>query len=66
MRDGPESDIVEVMSIPPFRRSGPTTTVKGWATATPGVADQLRRGAWYPVIDEQPDGLSTVLWLAPT
>ncbi|MEO8636907.1 MAG: hypothetical protein ABI587_16650 [Gemmatimonadales bacterium] len=48
------------MTIPPFRRSGPNSTTRGWATATPGVADQLRRGAWYPVVEEAPDGMITL------
>jgi hypothetical protein len=30
--------------------------VAGWATAAPGVADVLRRGAWYPILEEGPDG----------
>jgi hypothetical protein len=37
------------------RRSGGTATVKGWATGAPGAGDILRRGAWYPVIDEVGD-----------
>jgi hypothetical protein len=45
------------MSMPPFRRSGETATIKGWATGAPGIADVLRRGAWYPVLEETPEGL---------
>jgi len=41
---------------PPYRRSGEERAVRGWATAVPGVADVLRRGAWYPVLEEGPDG----------
>ena len=29
---------------------------RGWARITDSVADILRRGAWYPVVDETPDG----------
>ena len=28
----------------------------GWARCTDSVADALRRGAWYPIIEESPDG----------
>jgi len=28
----------------------------GWARCAADVADVLRRGAWYPVIEESPDG----------
>src|SRR5207249_7195924 len=28
----------------------------GWARCADNVADILRRGAWYPVIEESPDG----------
>ena len=31
-------------------------TTLGWARSTPGVADVLRRGAWYPIIAEPSDG----------
>ncbi len=40
---------------PPFRRSGENPNIRGWATGAPGVADVLRRGAWYPVLEEGPD-----------
>ena len=29
---------------------------RGWARCLDNVADVLRRGAWYPIIDETPDG----------
>lgn len=29
---------------------------RGWARCTDSVADVLRRGAWYPIIDETDDG----------
>ncbi len=29
---------------------------RGWARITDSVADILRRGAWYPVVDETSDG----------
>lgn len=29
---------------------------RGWARITDSVADILRRGAWYPVVDTSPDG----------
>jgi hypothetical protein len=29
---------------------------RGWARITDGVADILRRGAWYPVVEKSPDG----------
>lgn len=29
---------------------------RGWARITDSVADILRRGAWYPVVDETADG----------
>lgn len=45
------------MTLPPSRRSGPTTTVRGWATGAPGIADVLRRGAWYPILEETPEGV---------
>jgi len=45
------------MSIPPFRRSGGTATVKGWASGVPGTADVLRRGAWYPIMEETSEGI---------
>lgn len=38
------------------RPSGGLTTAKGWATSAPGQADRLRRGAWYPVLEETADG----------
>jgi hypothetical protein len=28
----------------------------GWARCTDSVADVLRRGAWYPILEETPDG----------
>src|SRR2546429_9348256 len=28
----------------------------GWARCADNVADILRRGAWYPVVEESPDG----------
>lgn len=28
----------------------------GWARCTDGVADILRRGAWYPILEESADG----------
>jgi len=28
----------------------------GWARCTERMADILRRGAWYPVVEETPDG----------
>jgi hypothetical protein len=28
----------------------------GWARCLDNVADVLRRGAWYPIVDETPDG----------
>jgi uncharacterized protein YbaR (Trm112 family) len=28
----------------------------GWARCTERMADVLRRGAWYPIIEETPDG----------
>jgi len=34
------------------RRSGDTATVKGWATGAPGTGDILRRGAWYPILED--------------
>lgn len=45
------------MNLPPSRRSGPTATVRGWATGAPGIADVLRRGAWYPILEETPEGI---------
>jgi hypothetical protein len=29
---------------------------RGWARCLDNVADILRRGAWYPIIEETPDG----------
>jgi hypothetical protein len=29
---------------------------RGWARITDSVADILRRGAWYPVVEKSPDG----------
>lgn len=40
------------------RRSGGTATAKGWATGAPGTGDILRRGAWYPIIDEAGDDVT--------
>lgn len=48
------------MSAPTPRRSGPTNTELGWATAAPGLADVLRRGAWYPIVEESADGTVVV------
>jgi len=42
---------------PPFRRSGENSSFRGWATGAPGVADVLRRGAWYPVLEMDDDGV---------
>jgi len=28
----------------------------GWARCTDNVADVLRRGAWYPIVEESADG----------
>ena len=36
----------------PNRRSGDNKTILGWATGAPGKADVLRRGAWYPVVEQ--------------
>lgn len=44
-------------SPPPFRRSGENAAIKAWATGSPGVADVLRRGAWYPVLDIEGDSV---------
>jgi len=41
---------------PPPRRSGETALTRAWATGITGTADQLRRGAWYPVVEESSDG----------
>lgn len=30
--------------------------LRGWARCLDNVADILRRGAWYPIVDETPDG----------
>lgn len=43
-------------SQPPERRSGETGVARGWATGAPGIADVLRRGAWYPILEEVDDG----------
>jgi len=32
-------------------------TTLGWARSTPGVAEILRRGAWYPIVSESADGI---------
>jgi hypothetical protein len=48
------------MSSIPIRRSGASDIIKAWATAAPGHADQLRRGAWYPVLERETDGHVTV------
>jgi hypothetical protein len=41
-----------------IRRSGETAAAaKAWATAAPGHADLLRRGAWYAVVGESDDAL---------
>jgi hypothetical protein len=45
------------MTMPPNRRSGESATIRGWATGAPGLADVLRRGAWYPVLEEYADGV---------
>ena len=29
---------------------------RGWARCLDNVADVLRRGAWYPIVDETDDG----------
>lgn len=31
-------------------------TTLGWARSTPGVAEVLRRGAWYAIMSESADG----------
>src|SRR5213594_1522629 len=31
-------------------------TPRGWARCLDNVADMLRRGAWYPIVDETDDG----------
>ena len=31
--------------------------MKGWATGAPGTGDILRRGAWYPIVEEVGDEL---------
>lgn len=40
------------MGTPPNRRSGSNPAILGWATGAPGQADVLRRGAWYPVVEQ--------------
>jgi hypothetical protein len=42
---------------PPFRRSGEQAAIRAWATGAPGKGDVLRRGAWYPVLEETPTEL---------
>ena len=42
---------------PPFRRSGEQAAIRAWATGAPGQGDVLRRGAWYPVLEETPTEL---------
>ncbi len=42
---------------PPFRRSGENASIRGYATGAPGVADVLRRGAWYPVLEIDGEGV---------
>lgn len=46
------------MSVPPSpsRRSGEARLYQGWAAGTAAAAGLLRRGAWYPVVEESPDG----------
>src|SRR5207237_8849150 len=34
----------------------PRRTTLGWARCADNVADILRRGAWYPIVEESPDG----------
>ena len=34
----------------------PPSTPRGWARCLDNVADVLRRGAWYPIVDETDDG----------
>jgi hypothetical protein len=41
---------------PPNPRPGEAATAKGWGTGVPGTADVLRRGAWYPIVEEGADG----------
>ena len=53
MRQPAKMAIVRAMtSPPPYRRSGENPAIRAWATGTTGQADVLRRGAWYPVVDE--------------
>jgi len=33
----------------------PSSTPRGWARCLDNVADVLRRGAWYPIVDESGD-----------
>ena len=37
------------------RSSSPRSTPRGWARCLDNVADVLRRGAWYPILDESGD-----------
>jgi len=34
----------------------PPPSPRGWARCLDNVADVLRRGAWYPIVDETADG----------
>ena len=34
----------------------PPPSPRGWARCLDNVADVLRRGAWYPIVDETDDG----------
>ena len=34
----------------------PPQSPRGWARCLDNVADVLRRGAWYPIVDETEDG----------
>ncbi len=36
-------------------------TQHGWARATTKAADTLRRGAWYPIVDQAEDGRVVVV-----
>lgn len=42
--------------LPPSRRSSEARLYHGWAAGTAATADVLRRGAWYPVIEQAEDG----------
>ena len=35
--------------------SPPSSNARGWARCLDNVADVLRRGAWYPILDESGD-----------